>query len=84
LGQGGGDWAKPVPAWNVTTAAVSGTIKRRMIKAVPPATSKVPNVFPIEERSQTGLLRFLKIVNNPWNLATARRRTAPDGDICVF
>jgi hypothetical protein len=55
-----------------------------MIKAVPPATSNVPNVFPIEERFPTGLLRFLKIVNNPWNLAAARRKAAPDGDICVF
>jgi hypothetical protein len=43
-----------------------------------------PNVFPIEERFPKGLLRFLKIVNNPWNLALARRKAAPDGDSCVF
>jgi hypothetical protein len=43
-----------------------------------------PYAFPIEARFPTGLLRFLKILNNPWNLATARRKAAPDGDICVF
>jgi hypothetical protein len=36
-----------------------------------------PNVFPIEERLPTRLLRFLPVLNNPWNLSTARRRAAP-------
>ena len=44
-GAGNAPCAKPWPAWQVTRATVSGTIKRRMIKAVPPARSNGPNVF---------------------------------------
>jgi hypothetical protein len=36
-----------------------------------------PNVFPIEERLPMRLLRFLPVLNNPWNLSTARRWAAP-------
>jgi hypothetical protein len=39
-----------------------------------------PNVFPIEARFPIGVLRFLPFLNNPWNLATARRRAAPDAN----
>jgi hypothetical protein len=59
-------------------AAASGTIKRRMIKVC--FSGKVqwfPNVFPIEERLPMRLLRFLPLLNNPWNLSTARRWAAP-------
>jgi hypothetical protein len=54
-----------------------------MIKAVPPAKSNgLPNVFPIAARFSLGFLRFLPILNNPWNLATARRWAAPDVNNC--
>src|ERR1019366_7628683 len=39
-GAGNAACAKPGPAWTVTTATVSGTIRRRMIKMVSPARSK--------------------------------------------
>jgi hypothetical protein len=41
-----------------------------------------PNVFPIEARLyEVGLLRFLPILNNPWNWATARRSATPEGQL---
>jgi hypothetical protein len=77
-GAGNALCAKLCPAWAITTATVSGAIKRRMIKAVSPARSIGPHifsiyVFSIEERFRQRCLRFLPALNNPWNLATARR-----------
>jgi hypothetical protein len=49
-----------------------------MIKAVPSGKANgSPNDFPIEARFPKGFLRFLPSVNNPRNLATARRTAAP-------
>jgi hypothetical protein len=45
---------------------------------------RCPKVFPIEERYRLmvkGFLQFLPLLNNPWNLATARRRAAPGGHL---
>src|SRR4051812_38344436 len=44
-----------------------------MIKAVPPATSRSPNVLSKPGQFGNCVLRFLPVFNNPWNLATARR-----------
>jgi hypothetical protein len=30
-----------------------------------------------------GFLRLLPALNNPWNLATARRRAAPEGQLLL-
>jgi hypothetical protein len=63
-------------------ATVSGTIKRRMIKGVPPARS-IPKAFrqrfPIQ-----GILRLLLPLNNPSNWAIARREEAPSADNWVI
>src|ERR1700677_1887290 len=54
-----------------------------MIKAVPPARFMSLGDFPIKRRLpdkndlRSGFLRFLPVLNNPWNLALARRRAAP-------
>ena len=37
-----------------------------------------PSAFPTGKRLPVGFLRFLPVVNNPWNLATARRSAAPE------
>jgi hypothetical protein len=66
------------------TPTVSGTIKRRMFKAVAPARSNGPQCLLGRTAIPTGFLRFLPVLNNPWNLATARRTAAADGDNYVF
>ena len=56
---------------------MSGTIKRRMIKAAPLASSNDPSVFPMKERFRWGYYNSRLTLNNPGNWARARRRAAP-------
>jgi hypothetical protein len=60
-------------------ARLSGTIKRRMIKGVPPARSS-PKAFRRKRFPIQGILRLLRPLNNPWNWAIARRKDAPPAD----
>ena len=50
-GAGNALCAKLCPAWAITTATVSGAIKRRMIKAVSPARSIGPDTRLLNRRA---------------------------------
>jgi 16S rRNA (uracil1498-N3)-methyltransferase len=48
-----------------------------MIKVAPVGKFQIPNVFPGKRPVCEGYVRFLPVLNNPGNLATARRSAAP-------
>jgi hypothetical protein len=84
LGSGAGNapWASAGAAGTANAAANAGTIKRRMIKAAPPARFDGPTRPSTSRNSDAqGLLRFRIALNNPVIGAAARRFAPQAADI---